>query len=40
MALLRKLLRGEALSADDLDHGKTWRAEFEARLGMALPEAE
>ncbi len=40
LALLRKLLRGETLSADDLDHGKTWRAEFEARLGMALPEAE
>jgi thymidylate synthase (FAD) len=40
LALLRKLLHGETLSADDLDHGKTWRAEFEARLGMALPEAE
>ena len=40
LALLRKLLRSETLSADDLDHGKTWRAEFEARLGMALPEAE
>jgi thymidylate synthase (FAD) len=37
LALVRKLLRGEALTADDLDHGKTWRAEFEARLGMPLP---
>lgn len=38
MQLVRKLLRHEALAAEDLDHGKTWRAEFEARLGMALPE--
>jgi thymidylate synthase (FAD) len=37
MQLVRKLLRHEALAADDLDHSKTWRAEFEARLGMALP---
>lgn len=37
-ALIRKLLRGEALMADDLDHSKTWKAEFEARLGVRLPE--
>jgi thymidylate synthase (FAD) len=37
LALVRKLVRGETLTSDDLDHGKTWRAEFEARLGVALP---
>lgn len=37
LALIRKLLRGESLTAGDLDHSKTWRAEFEARLGVALP---
>ena len=37
MQLIRKLLHHEALGAEDLDHSKTWRAEFEARLGMALP---
>lgn len=37
LALIRKLVRGEVLTADDLDHSKTWRAEFEARLGVALP---
>jgi thymidylate synthase (FAD) len=40
MAVLRKLLRGERLTPEDLDHGKTWRAEFEARLGMPLPTPE
>lgn len=39
LALLRKLLRREALTADDLDHGTTWRGEFEAKLGMRLPDA-
>ena len=38
LAVLRKLLRGEALAPADLDHGKTWRAEFEARLGLPLPD--
>ncbi|HEV7213755.1 MAG TPA: FAD-dependent thymidylate synthase [Chloroflexota bacterium] len=40
MDLLRKLLRSEKLCPEDLDHSRTWRQEFEARLGTALPEVE
>ncbi len=38
LAVLRKLAQGEPLTPKDLDHGKRWRAEFEARLGLPLPE--
>ncbi|MCL4541463.1 MAG: FAD-dependent thymidylate synthase [Chloroflexi bacterium] len=36
MQLLQKLLRGEQLTSDDLDHGETWRREFERKLGQPL----
>ncbi|MCL4543865.1 MAG: FAD-dependent thymidylate synthase [Chloroflexi bacterium] len=36
LALLRKLVRGDPVTEADLDHGETWRTEFEAKLGMLL----
>ncbi len=39
LGVIRKLIAHEALTAADLDHGVTWKAEFEDKLGMTLPSA-